>query len=143
MPVEPIGGSAEESQIESGRKGHEHFATYKQRFTVDENSIKGMSTQFDNLAKSLDSVNKQLDDIIAKGKTGMDALGGIAGASGSGAGGSPLVSQQNRSPGGTTGATGAAMSSGIWDKMQGIFAILSFMYDIIVFIDVNHKIALL
>jgi len=121
VPVEPIGGSAEESQIESGRKGREAFATVKQRFSVDENAIKGMSRQFADLAKSLESVNKQLDSIISKGKTGMDALGGIAGASGSGAGGSPLVSQQNRSPGGVTGATGAAMSSGIWDKMKVIF----------------------
>ena len=53
MPVEPIGGSAEESQIESGRKGREAFATVKQRFSVDENAIKGMSRQFADLAKSL------------------------------------------------------------------------------------------
>ena len=115
--------TAESSSLtETGEGRREAFATVKQRFTVDENAIKGMSTQFDNLAKSLDSVNKQLDSIIAKGKTGMDALGGIAGASGGGAGGSPIVGSQIKTKAGTTGTTGAALSSGIWGKFKGMFS---------------------
>ena len=113
--------TADSSLTETADGRREAFAAVKQRFTVDENAIKAMSSQFDNLAKSLGTVNSQLDAIISKGKTGMDALGGIAGASGSGAGGSPIVSSQQQSKGGTTGATGAAMSSGIWDKMKTIF----------------------
>lgn len=120
MPVDPIGEPAEESQIESGGKGREHFATYKQRFSVDENAIKGMSTQFDNLSKSLKSVNDQLDAIISKGKTGMDALGGIAGASGGGAGGAPLVSSQHKTNAGLTGSTGASLSSSMFSKLKQV-----------------------
>ena len=104
------------TETDEGRR--EHFATIKQRFTVDEGAIKAMSSQFDGLAKALGSVNEQLDAIISKGKTGMDALGGIAGASGSGAGGAPIAGSQVKTKAGTTGTTGAALSSGIWDKMK-------------------------
>jgi hypothetical protein len=114
--------TADSSSTETSGGRREAFATVKQRFSVDENAIKGMSTQFDGLAKSLDSVNKQLDAIISKGPSAMNALGGIAGASGGGAGGSPLVSSQTSNKAGTTGATGAAMSSGIWDKYKDMLA---------------------
>jgi len=122
VPVEPIGESAEESQIESGRKGREAFATIKQRFSVDENAIKGMSTQFDAFGKSLDFVNKKLDDLITKGRSAMDALGGLSGAAGSGGGGAPIVSSQTHTRAGTGGSTGASLTSPSWDNMQKSFA---------------------
>ena len=126
--VDPIDEQAAKSSLTETADGRrEAFAAVKQRFTVDENAIKAMSSQFDNLAKSLGTVNSQLDAIISKGKTGMDALGGIAGASGGGAGGAPIVSSQQQSKGGTTGDTGAAMSSGIWNKMKTIFTILKIL----------------
>lgn len=124
MAAKPIDEqTADSSSTETSGGRREAFATVKQRFSVDENAIKGMSTQFDGLAKSLDSVNKQLDAIISKGPSAMNALGGIAGASGGGgAGGAPLVSSQTSNQAGTTGATGAAMSSGIWDKYKNMLS---------------------
>ncbi|MDP7359017.1 MAG: hypothetical protein QF828_11435, partial [Pseudomonadales bacterium] len=110
--------TADSSSTETSGGRREAFATVKQRFSVDENAIKGMSSQFVDLAKSLDSVNKQLDAIISKGPSAMDVLGGIAGASGGGAGGTPIVSSQTSNKAGTTGTTGAALSSGIWAKYK-------------------------
>ena len=120
--VDSIGKQTAESSslTETGEGRREAFATVKQRFTVDENAIKGMSTQFDNLAKSLGTVNLQLDAIIAKGKTGMDALGGIAGASGGGAGGAPIVGSQVKTRAGLTGTTGASLTSTMFNKLKTV-----------------------
>ena len=67
--------TADSSLTETADGRREAFAAVKQRFTVDENAIKAMSSQFDNLAKSLGTVNSQLDAIIS---AGMAIAGAIA-----------------------------------------------------------------